>query len=290
MDRDQNGNEFKEEERNGFAHRQFPGARCRVMQQYAGRAEQSQAVQITFVCVPCVYCVRAEACAATSIGTMGDRNLGQTGPPLSCCEVRLEDIPDMKYLSTDKHPRGEICVRGPNVFAGYWRDPENTAATVVDGWLHTGDVGRFNPNGTISIIDRKKNLFKLSQGEYIAVESVESAYAKAGTVGQVWVYGNGFKSFLLGVVVPAAEPTAAFAFSKGWWPRAEAESTKLVAETFPADFKALWEGPHRDELKAWVMEALRAQDKQLKGFERVTDFIIEANVDKLGMAFTEANE
>jgi len=91
--------------------RQFPGARwAGIMQCHTGRAEQSG--DDGLCCVPRVC---SEACAATSIGTMNDRNLGQTGPPLSCCEVRLESIPDMNYLCTDKHPRGEICVRGPNV-------------------------------------------------------------------------------------------------------------------------------------------------------------------------------
>lgn len=231
-----------------------------------------------------------EACAATSIGHMGDGNLGQTGPPVSSVEVRLEDIPDMNYLHTDKHPRGEVCVRGPPVFAGYWKDEAGTAATIIDGWLHTGDVGRFNPNGTLSIIDRKKNMFKLSQGEYIAVEKVEQAYQKAGMVGQVWVYGNSFKSFLLGVVVPAPEATANWLHSKGWWPKADKETTKLACETFLADYKSVVDGEHKAEIKAWVIENLRAQEKPLKGFEKVTDFIVETNIDKMGMGFTEANE
>ena len=70
---------------------------------------------------------------------------------------------------------------------GYLKNPEKTAETIVDGWLHTGDVGRVNPNGTLSIIDRKKNLFKTSFGEYIAVEKVEAAYQKAAAVNQIWV-------------------------------------------------------------------------------------------------------
>lgn len=133
-------------------------------------------------------------------------------------------------------------------------------------------------------------MFKLSQGEYIAVEKVEQAYQKAGMVGQVWVYGNSFKSFLLGVVVPAPEATANWLHSKGWWPKADKDTTKLACETFVADYKAVMEGEHKPEIKAWVLENLRAQEKPLKGFEKVTDFIVETNIDKMGMGFTEANE
>jgi long-chain acyl-CoA synthetase len=154
-------------------------------------------------------------------------------------------------------------------------------------------VGRFNPNGTLSIIDRKKNMFKLSQGEYVAIERVEQAYQKAGMVGQVWCYGNSFKSFLLGVVVPAAEPTAAFLLSKGHWPRAEKESTKLAAETFQADWKTAVidaDPARKAELRAWVLENLRAQEKGLKGFERVKDWVIATDINGMGMVFTEQND
>jgi long-chain acyl-CoA synthetase len=207
-----------------------------------------------------------------------------------CSEIRLEDIPDMGYLHTDPHPRGELCVRAGNVFAGYYKDEENTKATIIDGWLHTGDVARINPNGTLSIIDRKKNMFKLSQGEYIAAEKIEQVYAKSPAVGQIWVYGNSFKSFLLAVVVPAAEPLAQYAHSKGWWPQSDKETARLASDSFLDDFATLMNGPHAAELKAWVVASLREQEKGLKGFERVKDFLIEPRIDRMGSGFTEAND
>lgn len=79
-------------------------------------------------------------------------------------------------------------------FYRYYKDPERTAETIdQDGWHHTGDVGMWLPNGTLKIIDRRKHIFKLSQGEYIVPEKIENIYIRSQYVEQVFVYGESLK-------------------------------------------------------------------------------------------------
>ena len=82
----------------------------------------------------------------------------------------------MNYLS--KNNQGEVLIKGPIVTSGYFRNKELTEEILKDGWLHTGDIGQILSGNQLKLIDRKKNLFKLSQGEYIAPEKLENVYSK----------------------------------------------------------------------------------------------------------------
>lgn len=122
--------------------------------------------------------------------------------------MKLVDVPELGYMTQDQpFPRGEVCLRGANVFLGYWRDEAKTRETIDSNhWLHTGDIGQLNADGTLSIIDRKKNLFKLSQGEYISPEKLEAVYSSSPLLQQVFVHGDALQSCVVAIVVP--EPDA----------------------------------------------------------------------------------
>jgi long-chain acyl-CoA synthetase len=126
-----------------------------------------------------------------------DPHSGHVGGPATSTEAKLIDVPEMNYLSTDvdeqgrSTPRGEVCLRGAGIFAGYYKDEERTKEALdEEGWLHTGDVGMFGLGGNLKIIDRRKNIFKLSQGEYIAPEKIEGVYLKVRGVAEIFVYGD----------------------------------------------------------------------------------------------------
>ncbi|NXQ52257.1 ACSL5 ligase, partial [Anthoscopus minutus] len=157
---------------------------------------------------------QTECSAGSTFSMPGDWTTGHVGAPLACNIIKLDDVEEMSYFSSNNE--GEVCIKGPNVFKGYLKDPEKTAEAIdKDGWLHTGDIGKWLPNGTLKIIDRKKNIFKLAQGEYIAPEKIENVYIRSSPVAQVFVHGESLRSFLIGIVVPDAEMLPEFAAKLG---------------------------------------------------------------------------
>mmetsp|Transcript_10719 Transcript_10719/g.29535 ORF Transcript_10719/g.29535 Transcript_10719/m.29535 type:complete len:686 (+) Transcript_10719:30-2087(+) len=157
---------------------------------------------------------QTEGAAAATVSHSDDyATAGHVGGPGGGIEVVLFDVPDMGYYHTDtEHDgqpcqgRGEICIRGPNVFMGYYKDEEKTRETIDEqGWLHSGDIGLWRPSGVLQIIDRKKNLFKLAQGEYVAPEKIENILTRSPLIAQAFVHGDSLQTSLVAVIVPDEE-------------------------------------------------------------------------------------
>ena len=121
-----------------------------------------------------------ETTGPTTLQVGTDYTVGNVGGCLPCCEYKLVDVPDMGYFNTDRDHNGMVCkgrgelfIRGYNITPGYFKSPEITEkAFDKDGFFATGDIAIILPNYAVKIVDRKKNFFKLSQGEYIAAEKL----------------------------------------------------------------------------------------------------------------------
>ena len=131
----------------------------------------------------------------------GRRRIGTVGQPLPRVEVKIAGD-------------GEILVRGDNVFMGYFKQPEATAETLIDGWLHSGDVGEFDAQGFLRITDRKKDLIITAGGKNVAPQNLEKLLKSIPAVGQVVVIGDRRK-FLSALITLDAEKAPAFAREKG---------------------------------------------------------------------------
>ncbi len=123
----------------------------------------------------------APVISANRMPSTGDIRVGTVGPPLPGVEVRIAED-------------GEILCKGPNVMMGYFREPEYTAEVIdADGWLHTGDIGIMVEERFLKITDRKKEMFKLSSGKYIAPQSIENKLKESPFIEQAMVIGENQK-------------------------------------------------------------------------------------------------
>ncbi|KAF5391921.1 hypothetical protein D9757_001788 [Collybiopsis confluens] len=186
---------------------------------------------------------------------------GTVGGPQPANEVKLVDVPAMGYTSEDKpRPRGELCTRGENVLRAYYKDEKNTKEAIdEERWLHTGDVAEIDEFGRVRIIDRVKNIMKLAQGEYVAVEKIENAYSSSAAVAQLFIHGDSLQSYLLAVVVPDPVHLSAIA--------SRATGSKVTAE----DVQALREACKNPAVIQDFVSLLDKEAKKggLKGFETI---------------------
>lgn len=160
--------------------------------------------RIAFGCTVIEGYGQTEFVTAITITSPGEMNGGHVGVPLPNAMIKLVDAEEMKYFAANNE--GEICFKGPGAFKGYLKLEEETKAVLdSDGWVHSGDIGRWLPNGVLKIIDRKKSLIKLQQGEYVSPEKAEAIYLRSPLIEQVFVDGDSTKTCVVGIVVPDRE-------------------------------------------------------------------------------------
>ncbi|EFC43692.1 predicted protein, partial [Naegleria gruberi] len=124
--------------------------------------------------------------------------------------IKLENVPELSYYITDQpNARGEICVKSEDCIPGYYRDAQKTSELIdSEGFYHTGDIGEISKSTyKVKVIDRRKNIFKLAQGEFVAPENLENLFiSKSHFIDQMFLYGNSFRSFMVAVIVPKNVP------------------------------------------------------------------------------------
>jgi fatty acid CoA ligase FadD9 len=170
-----------------------------------------------------------------------------TRPPV--LDYKLIDVPELGYFTTDRpHPRGELLVKSATATPGYYKRPEVTAEVFdADGYYRTGDVMAELAPDHLVYVDRRNNVLKLAQGEFVAVANLEAVYAGAALVRQIFVYGNSERSSLLAVIVPTDEALSRYA--------------------------------DRDELAAALRDSLQATARtaELQSYEVPVGFLIETD-------------
>ncbi|HKE13728.1 MAG TPA: long-chain fatty acid--CoA ligase [Kofleriaceae bacterium] len=144
---------------------------------------------------------QSEDTGPTTINVPGNTRLGSVGARIPGIEVKIAED-------------GEIMVRGRNVFAGYYKDPQATSEALTDGWLHSGDLGEFDANGFLNITGRKKDIIITAGGKNIAPKNIEAALKNSRLIAEAVVIGDRRK-FLTALIALDPDVTAVFLREKG---------------------------------------------------------------------------
>ncbi|CDR93858.1 long-chain acyl-CoA synthetase, putative [Babesia bigemina] len=209
-------------------------------------------------------CPISEGWGTTEVGVcfvqdFRDPTKGTIGGPIGDVMFKLKSIPSMEYNARADPPRGELLVKGSGFMLGYLKRPEETAEALdEDGWYHTGDVVELLPTKGLKILDRARNFFKLSQGEYITPERLEGLYSTAPLVEQVFIYGESIRDHIVGIVVVNVDAVRTWAKNNG---KPEEVMTSLLKD------KALIEDIRQSFAKI-------AENQKLNGLEKLTKFML----------------
>ncbi|KAI7772503.1 hypothetical protein LZL87_014099 [Fusarium oxysporum] len=144
-----------------------------------------------------------ETCANGALGCPLEYSPNSIGPVTAAVDVKLVSIPDIGYSTDAEIPQGEIWLKGVPIIKEYYDDPEETEKALThDGWFKSGDIGEFDENGHLRVIDRVKNLVKTQGGEYIALEKLESVYRGTQTITNIMIYADSEHSRPIAVIMP----------------------------------------------------------------------------------------
>jgi len=209
-----------------------------------------------------------ETCAGSAVAFWGDNSTRSVGPPTVSSTIRLADWPEGSYMNSDKDkpdigmPRGEVLIGGPGVSSGYYISPANPKPDLMkkneEDWVdingirffRTGDIGQICKNGTLQIIDRKKDLWKGPNGEYVALAKVEQALTLCDFVQLPMVYGRTGCAFPVALICPQKRKIEALAEELG----------------ITGEFPALCEEPRIVERVTAACQAV-CKEKKLVEFE-----------------------
>jgi long-chain acyl-CoA synthetase len=232
--------------------KQALGGRMRLMVSGGGAlsSETQQFMNICFCCPIGQGYGLTETCAASTVVDILNALPGEAGYPVPCNDVKLVDWEEGGYFASQG--KGEVCISGANVTAGYYKEPEKTAEAfrMENGrlWFHTGDIGQWTPHGTLKIIDRKKDLLKLSHGEYVSLAALENTLRHTKYAVNLMAYTKQGGEYMVAVVEPDADALAELGSQVGaTGSLKEVAASKAVQDTVLKDLQRLCKeaGHHR---------------------------------------------
>lgn len=207
-----------------------------------------------------------ETAAGAFINKADETDTTHVGGVIPTLEFRLKSLPDFEYSVNDPNPRGELMIRGSHVTCGYFRNKEATEESFKDGWLLTGDIAELLPSGAIRIIDRRKNLFKLVQGEYVSPEKLEAVLIGCPLLSQAFVTGKSTEVYPVAIVVPDETELQ-------YWAKSNGHESLSISEVC-----------NLKEFKKAVLEQMNKayENANVKGFERSKQIYIEPEPFSIG--------